>query len=127
MHASGRPQEGAQSSASSFTRVAVDFPHTVTIVIARPLVLAMIDRGVRHIQSVVTAVLIRIDHSGVLWDGFGQNAMTGRLVTVPDHPAAFLARLAADDMNDWWSVVVIGAMPGLLIRAAAGWIVGVFA
>src|SRR5690242_14773201 len=118
MHASERPQEGAQSSAGSFTRVAVDFPHAVTIVIARPLVLAVINRRVRQIQPVVTAVLIRIDHRRVVWDGFGQNALTGGLVAVGDHPTAFFATLPADNVNDWWAVVVIGAMPRLFIRAA---------
>src|SRR5690349_5757086 len=118
MHASERPQEGAQPRARSFTRVAVDFPYTITIVIARPLVLTMIDRRVWQIQPVVTAVLIRIDHCRVVWYGFGQNALTGRLVAVGDHPAAFFAALPTDDVNDWRAVVVIGAMPPLLIRAA---------
>ena len=41
----------AQASTCSFTRVAVGFPHTVAIVIARPLVLTVIDRGVRQLQA----------------------------------------------------------------------------
>src|SRR5829696_6886414 len=100
MHASERPQEGAQPGASSFTRVAVDFPYAVTIIITRPFVLAVIDRGVRLVQPVVTAVLIRIDHRRLMWDGFGQNAVAGNLVAMPDYPTALFARLATDDMND---------------------------
>ena len=53
MHAAERPQEGAQPRARSFTGVAVDFPHTVAIIIARPLVLSVINRGMREIQAMV--------------------------------------------------------------------------
>jgi len=97
----------------------VDFPHAVAIVIARPLMLAVIDRSVRQLQPVVAAVLIRIDHHRAVWHGFGQNALTSRLVAVGDHPTAFFAALPADHVNDWWAVVVKGAMPRLFIRAAA--------
>ena len=75
MHASERPQEGAQPRARSFTRVAVDFAYTITIVIARPLVLSVIDRRMREIQPLVTAVLVRIHDGPVRRDGFAQNAL----------------------------------------------------
>jgi hypothetical protein len=103
----------------------VDLAHTIAIVITRPLVLSMIDGRVLRRDSMVASVLVRIDDCPIGRDCFGQNAMTCRLVAVTDHPAALFARLAADDMNDRRAVVVIGAMPRLLIRAAAGWIVWV--
>lgn len=66
MDATERSQERAQPSTRSFTRVAVDFRHAVAIVIARPHILAVIDRSVRQVQPVVAAVLIRIDHRRVV-------------------------------------------------------------
>jgi hypothetical protein len=41
-----RSQEGAQPRARPFAAIAVNLPHAITIVIARPLVLAVIDRRV---------------------------------------------------------------------------------
>src|SRR5262245_5336002 len=125
MHAAERPQEGAQPRACAFTAVAVHFSHTIPIVIAGPLALRVIDRRMREIQSMVTAVLVRIDDRSITRDGFAQNALAGGLVTVADHPAALFTTLAADDMNDRWSVVIVGAVACLLVRAATRRIVHV--
>jgi hypothetical protein len=125
MHAAERPQEGAQRGACPFTGVAVNLSHPIAIVIADLLVLAMVDRGMRNLQAVVTAVLIRIDNRRVGRDGFGQNALTGGFVTVTDHLAPLFAGVTADDMNDRWPVVVVGPMARLFIGAAAGRVVRV--
>src|SRR6266508_1348050 len=95
----------------------MDLAHAISIVVARPLVLAVIDRGVWQVHSVVTAVLIRIHHRRVVWDRLSENALTRDLVAVPDNPAAFFARLAADDMNDRRSIIVVRAVPPLFVRA----------
>lgn len=119
MDTTERSQERTQPSTCSFTRVTVDFPHVVAI--ARPLVLAVIDRRVRQLQHVVAAVFIRINHCRLVRDGFGQNALTGRLVAVGDYPTTFFATLPADHVNDWRAVVIIGIMPGcLLARRRSG-------
>ena len=119
MHAAERSHSRAQSRPGAFARIAMDLAHAISIVVSRPLVVAMSDRGVWQIQSVVTAVLIRIDHRRVVWNGFGQNALTGGLVAVPDHPAAFFARLAADDVDDRWPVVVYCSVSRSLVRPSA--------
>ena len=120
MHAAEWPQEGAQRGTCPFTGVAMNLAHTIAIVIARPFVLTVIDGRMRQLQAMVTAILVRIDDRRVCWHGFGQNALTGGLVTVTNHPAALFATLAADDMNDRRPVVVVGAMARLFIGAAAG-------
>ena len=117
MHAAERPQEGAQSRACAFAGIAVHFPHSIPIVIPCPLVLPMIDRGMREIQPMVTAVLVRINDRRNTRYGFTQNTLAGSLITMPDHPTALFPGLATDDMNDGWAVIVIGAMPRLLIGA----------
>jgi hypothetical protein len=125
MHAAERPQEGAQACASALTTVAMHFSHTIAIVIARPLVLSVIDRRVRQVQPMVTAVLIRIDDRGISRHGFTQNTLAGGFITVADYPAALFAGLATDDMNDRRSVIVIGAMPWLLIGPPPRRIIGI--
>jgi len=104
MYASERPQERAQCRTRSFTAVAVDLAHAVTIVVACPLVLSMIDGRVMQLHSVVVPVLVGVDDRPVTQDRFGQNALAGRLVAVADHPASLFTCLVADDMDDRWSV-----------------------
>src|SRR5262245_272982 len=125
MHAAERPQEGAQARAGALTTVAMHFSHAIAIVIARPLVLRVIDRGMREIQPMVTAVLVGIDDRGIRRHGFTQNTLAGGLITVADHPAALFATLTTDDMNDGRAVIIIGAMPWLLIGPPPWRIVGI--
>jgi len=107
MHAAERPQEGAQPRARSFTGGAVGFPHTVAIIIARPRVLSVMNPGMREIQPMVPALLVRIDDRGITRNGFAQHALAGRCVTVADQWAPLFTTLAADDMNDRWPVVSV--------------------
>lgn len=125
MHAAERPQERAQSRACTFAGIAVHFAHTIPIVITCPLVLRVIDRGMRQIQPMITAVLVRIDDRRITGHGFTQNPLAGGLITVADYPTALFAGLPTDDMNDGWAVIVIGTMPRLLIGAPPRRIVGV--
>src|SRR6266498_5898888 len=67
----------------------------------------------------IAAVLVRVDDRPIAHHSFGKNALAGRLVAMPDHPAALFAAVATDDMDDRWPVVVIGAMPPLFIGAPA--------
>jgi hypothetical protein len=119
MDATERPQERAQPSANSFTRVAVDFPHAVAIVIARSLWLRVIDCRVLLADHVVTPILIRIHDGLVGRNGFPKDALTGELIAVGDHPTAFFAGLLTDNVNDRRRVVVIAAMSWSFVRATA--------
>jgi len=125
MDATERPEERAQSSTSSFTRVAVDFPHAVAIGIARPLLLSVIDRRVLLGDPMITPILVRIHNRLIGRDGFRKNALTGGLITVCDHPTPFFARLPADDVNDWRPIVVVGTLSWPFIRPAARRIIGI--
>src|SRR5690349_10807820 len=100
MHATEWPEEGAQSRASALTTIAMYFAYAIAVVIPRPLVLSVIDRRVVLLDSVVAAILVGVDDCSLRWNGFGQNALARRLVAVSNHPAALLARLTTDDMND---------------------------
>src|SRR5262245_36034760 len=100
MHAAEWPHQGAQRGTCPFTGVAMNLSHTIALVIARPFVLTVIDCRMRQLQAMVTAILVRIDDRRVCWHGFGQNALTGGLITVTNQRAALFASLAADDLND---------------------------
>jgi hypothetical protein len=103
----------------------MDFAYAIAIVIARPLVLSVIDGRVLLVDPVGAAVFVRIDDRPFARYCLSKNALARRLVAVTDHPAARFARLATDDVDNRWAIIVIGAMPGLLIRAAARWIIRV--
>lgn len=122
MDAAKRSQECAQRCACSFTTIAVNFAHAITIVIASPLVLSVIDGRVFLLDPVVTAVLVRVDDRRFNGNGFRQNAVTGGFVAVCNHPASLFARLTIDDMQNWRAIIVIGAVSRLLIRATTRWI-----
>jgi hypothetical protein len=85
----------------------------------------MIDGGMREIQPMVAALLVRIDDRGLRRHGFTQNTRAGGLITVTDHQTAVFPGLATDDMNDRRAVILIGTVPRLLIGAPPREIVGV--
>jgi hypothetical protein len=82
----------------------------------------MIDARVLLSDPVVTPVFVRIDDRPFGGYCFSKNALTSRLVAMADHPAALFARLATDNMNDCWPVIVVGSVAGPLIRAPTRWI-----
>ena len=70
MHAAKRSQERAQRRSRSFTTITMHFAYAIVIVITRPLVLRVIDRGVLRLDPVVTAILVRVDDRPLGWHGF---------------------------------------------------------
>src|SRR3712207_1950198 len=110
MDATERPQEAAEGGPSALTRVAMHFAFAIAIVIARPFVLAVVDGRVHRLGAMITAVLIGIDYRALRRDCFGDDALTGGLICMPNYPAALFARLATDDMDDRWPIVVVRAM-----------------
>ena len=125
MHAAKRSQKRAERHACPFTTVAVNLAHAIAIVITCPLVLSVIDGCMLRRDPVVAPLLVRIDDRPIRRNRFGQDALIGRLVALSDQWATFFARLTADAMDDRRTVVLIGTMPRLLIRATARRIVRV--
>jgi hypothetical protein len=89
------------------------------MVIARPLVLPMIDGGMRELPPIVAAIRIGRDHRCSTRHGFAQHSLAGGRSTVSDDPAARFASRATDDMNAGRAVIGIGAMPRLRIGPPA--------
>ena len=125
MHAAKRSQERAKRCTRSFTTIAVDFAHAIAIIIPRPLVLTVIDGRVVLHDPMVTAIVVGVNDRPIRRNCFSENTVTSGCIAVRDYPTALFARVATDDMNDRRSVVVIGAMARLLIRAAAGRVIRV--
>lgn len=116
-------QEGAQPRACPFTGVTVDFADAIAIVVACPLVLPMIDRGMGQSEAMVTAVFIGVDHRRGTRDRFTENALAGCRIAMADHPAAFFARVATNDVNNWRTIIGVGAVARLFVRPTAWWVV----
>ena len=117
MYAAQRPQEGAQSRACPFTAGAMHLPHAIAIVIACPLVLRVIDRGLRQLQPMLPAVLLRRDARCIRRHGFSHNPLAAGLITVADQPTSLFPALATDDMNARRTISLRAALPRLLSGA----------
>ena len=73
MDAAECPQECAEGCAGSFTAVAMHLALAVAIVIARPLVLTVIDSRVGGRHPVIAAALVRVDLAGFYYYSEAQN------------------------------------------------------
>ena len=93
MYAAKWSQERSEPCSRPFTPIAMHFAYAIAIVITRPFVLSVVDRRVVLLDSVVAAILVGVDNRPRRWNGFGQNAVAGRFVAMPDDPTAFFASL----------------------------------
>jgi hypothetical protein len=118
-------QEGSQCGASTFATVAMHLADAVSIIVARPFVLAVLDRRVRRRHPLVAPILIRVDDRPDRWNRLGDDAFAGDTIRMSDDPAAFFAGLSADDMDDRRPVVVHRPVTWSFVRSTARWIIGV--
>ena len=121
--AAERSQERPQSSASTFTTVAMDFAHTVAIIITRPFLDTMADTRMRSMHARIVGGLVRIQDRTLRRHIPFNNRACRRFVGMFQYPIADFVRRATDQTEDWWSVVCVGAFPLCLISAPA-WRVG---
>lgn len=98
------------------------FAYAVTIIIACPLVLRVVDSRVRRFHAVVRAIFVGVDDCAVDGNRLGNDAFTGVASRVRDDPATLFTGVAADDVNNGRAVVGEGAVTPTLICAATCWV-----
>ena len=118
-------QVGPERRARPLTGVAVDLASAIAIIIPRPLVHAVADRGMGRMAAPIALPFVGIELRAasrhVLRD---QGTARARVRMVAD-PEALLARVPRDDTDDGRTIVGVGAVPFALIGAPAGRIRGV--
>jgi hypothetical protein len=119
------PAKGAQKITGrrpqTFDTISMNFAHPITVVIARPLTLAMTDRAVSALDSVVAWPLIGV----TLGRRLGK-PMDVRLQSLPismfTNSQATLPTVSPDGPHHRWSIILIGAVPAPLVGSAPRWI-----
>lgn len=102
----------------------MDFPDAVAVVITRPFVLTVTNRGVGTRQILVTAPFIRVASRRRLRrrrDVFLQ----GRLIRMPNDGEPYLPTFSSKGTDDGRTIIFIGSVPFALIGATTRRIVGV--
>ena len=98
----------------------MDLTSAVPIIIARPFVDAVVDRGLGWMTAPVALPLIGIQPRAASRKVFEDEPMTSPPVRVVAHPKPLLPRLTRDDTDDRGPIVGVGAVAFALIRASAG-------
>ena len=114
-----RPQERPQTSARTFTTIAVDFAYAIAVIITRPFLHTMAHTRVLRMHIRIVRCLIGVQDR-TLWRHIPfHNYARSRLVGVLEYPIAHLVRCATDQTQDRWSIIVVGAFALLFIGASA--------
>src|SRR5262245_15328029 len=113
------PAEGTpispQCGARALTGVAVHLTSAVAIIISRPLMHAVADRGVVWMTAPVALPFVGIQQRAASRNVFGdQGTARPRVGVVPD-PQALFAHVTRDDTDDGGPIVAIGAVAFALI------------
>src|SRR5262249_15632241 len=105
--------------ARPLTGVAVHFPPAVPIIIPRPFVDTMADRGMGGMTAPVALPFVGIQLRAASRQVFGDEGTARPRVRVIARPTALLARVARDDADNRRTIVGIGAVAFALIGASA--------
>ena len=110
---------GPKSRACSLTGVAMDVALAITIIIARPFVDPMANRGMGWVATAVARPFVRVQRRAVSQNGCGDERLASPPVRVVAHPKMLLARLARDDPDDRGPIVGRGAVAFALMGMSA--------
>jgi hypothetical protein len=88
----------------------VDLADAVSIVIARPFFVAMADASVLGMDAWVVGCFICIQDRALTRHIPLDNRARGRFVGMFEYPVPHLVRAAADETQDRWPVVLVGAL-----------------
>jgi hypothetical protein len=118
-------QVGTQCRTRSLAGVAMHFASAIGIIIPRPFVDAVPDRGMRWMTAAVALPFVGVQPRAASWDIFGDERAARPCVRVVAHPPALLARVPRDDADDGGPIVGVGPVALALIGASTWWIAGI--
>jgi hypothetical protein len=124
MNATKRTQEIAHRCPHPFEGVDMNLTDAISVVIARPLVRAVIDLGVGADDMVVALPFVSV-HLGMELGVRMDMVMQSLFVGVMHHPQAHLSALASHRTDNGRPVVVVSAMPPPFVGPSPRRIVGI--
>jgi hypothetical protein len=124
MNTAKGPQKITCRRPQTFDSIGMNFAHAITIVISRPLVLAVTDCAVCPLDSLVALPFIGVTLGRLL--GKLMHVLPQSLtVCRRTDSAAALPTLSPNGADNRWSIIVIGAVPALLVSSATRRIIGI--
>ena len=124
MNATKGTQKIAHRCPHPFDSVDMNLTEAISVVIARPLVRAVIDLGVWADDMVVALPFVSV-HLGMGLSVLMDMVLQSLFVGVMDYMQAHLSALTSDRADNWRSVIVIGAMSPSFVGSSSGRIVGI--
>jgi hypothetical protein len=114
--APGGPKRGTRA----LTGVAMHCTSAIALIIPRPCVDTMADRGMGWMTALVALPRVGVQHRAASGDVFGEEGTARPRVGMVAHPPALLARLARDHTEDRGPIVGRGAV-ALAPMGASAW------
>jgi hypothetical protein len=115
MNAPKTPQIGSERCAGPLAGMAVDLAAAIAVIIARPLMHAMPDSGMRWMAPPVALPLIGIELGAVSGDVLRDQGRAGMPLSLVANPEARLTGVPRDDTDNGWTIVGVGPVPSPLI------------
>jgi hypothetical protein len=115
------PAEGPQKITGrrpqTFDTIGMDFSHAIPIIISRPFVLAVTDRAMCPLNSIVALPFIGVTLGCLPRKPMHMLSQSLAVRLLTDSQAA-LPTLSPNGSDNRWSVIVIRAVPALLVSSA---------
>jgi hypothetical protein len=121
MNAPKWSQEITRRSPKPFYSIGMNFPHAVSVIISRPLVLAMADGSVRPLDLIVALPFIGVTGGRLLRVAMYVLVQCLAVGMLANSQTA-LSTSPANGSNYWWPVIVIAAVTSSLVCPTTRWI-----
>jgi hypothetical protein len=125
MNAPKTTQRGPERRASALAGIAVDLAAAIALIVPRPLVHTVTDRGMSGMAPAIALPRVGIELRAGSGAGLRQQCHTGRPLGMVANPEAVLARVPRDDPDHRRTLVGVGAMSTPLMGPPTGRLIGV--
>ena len=115
MNAPKTTQIGPERGTRPLTAIAVDLAAAIAIIIPRPFVPPMPDRGMRGMAPPVALPLVGIELGAVRGNVLRDQGRAGTPISMVANPEALLTGVPRDDTDDGWTIIGVGPVPSPLI------------
>jgi hypothetical protein len=118
-------QVGPKRRTRSLAGVAMHFASAIVIIIPRPFVDAVADRGMSWMTAAVALPFVGVQPRAARWNTVGDERAASPCVGVVTHPKALLACVPRNDADNRGPIVGIGAMALALIGPSTWRVTGI--
>lgn len=123
VNASENSQAITQGSSSTFTRITMNFPSAIAVIITSPFVSRMADRMVVGMSTVIRAPLITTKERAFRGYIRINQSMAGSSIGMMADKVAMLTCVTRDKIDYRWSIGGIGATASPLVGPSSRWII----